>query len=87
MIYIETTQIYYNTRLYFRDHILDSLPNAETEWYNGYHSWLAEQGCEIVRPDANNDLRVVDILGVSPGYDRFGFENEQDATMFMLRWA
>jgi len=26
-------------------------------------------------------------LGVSPGYDRFGFANEQDATLFLLRWS
>ena len=85
MTYIETTQIYYNTRLYFRDHIMDTLPNNQTDWYYGYRSWLAEQGCAIVKY-AEKDL-AVDALGVSPGYDRFGFENEQDATMFMLRWV
>ena len=86
MTYLETHRLYYNTRLYFRDHIIDSLPNNETDWYNGYRSWLAEQGCEIVRPGAEK-YYVVDVLGVAPGYDQFAFENERDAMWFTLRWA
>ena len=85
MTYLETHKLYYNTRLYFRDHIIDSLPNNETDWYNGYRSWLAEQGCAIVRPDSDKYC-VVDVLGVAPGYDQFSFENDQDATLFLLRW-
>jgi len=85
VIYIETNKLHYNTRLYFRRHIMDTLPNNQTDWYYGYRSWLAEQGCTIVKY-AEKDL-AVDALGVSPGYDRFGFENEQDATMFVLRWS
>jgi len=85
MIYLETDRLYYNTRLYFRDHIIDSLPNNETDWYNGYRSWLAEQGCEIIRLDTGRDF-AVDILGVAPGYDQFAFENDRDATIFLLRW-
>ena len=86
MTYLETDQLHFTARKYFRDHILDSLPNNETDWYNGYRSWLAEQGCEIVKPNADRDF-VVDILGVAPGYDRFAFANERDATLFLLRWA
>lgn len=85
MTYIETDELYYNTRLYFRRHIMDTLPNNQTDWYYGYRSWLAEQGCAIVKY-AEKDL-AVDALGVAPGYDRFVFENEQDALMFALRWS
>ena len=85
MTYLETDKFYYNTRIYFRNHILECLPNNETDWYNGYRSWLAEQGCEIVRPDKDKYL-AVDVLGVAPGYDRFGFVDEQQALVFMLRW-
>jgi hypothetical protein len=62
------------------------LPNNETDWYHGYRSWLAEQGCEIVRLQTDKDL-AVDVLGVAPGYDRFGFNSEKDAMLFILRWA
>ena len=86
MTYLDTHKLYYKTRIYFRDNILDSLPNNETDWYNGYRSWLAEQGCEIVNPSNGRDF-VVDILGVAPGYDQFVFANDQDATLFLLRWS
>ena len=86
MIYLDTAQLYYSNRKYFRDHIIDSLPNNETDWYNGYRSWLAEQGCEIVRLNPDQYF-VVDILGVAPGYDLFGFQREEDAVMFVLKYS
>ena len=86
MIYLDTAQLYYSNRKYFRDHIIDSLPNNETDWYNGYRSWLAEQGCEIVRPQSDKDI-VVDILGVASGYDKFSFQQEEDAVMFVLKYS
>ena len=86
MTYLETDRFHWVTRKYFRDVVLETLPNNETDWYNGYRSWLAEQGCEIVRADTGRDF-VVDILGVAPGYDKFAFANERDATLFLLRWS
>lgn len=86
MTYLETRYLYYNSRQYFRQHFIDSLPNDETEWSNGYRSWLREQGCELVRGPNEKEL-VVDVLGVAPGYDRFVFRNPKDATMFILRWS
>lgn len=86
MTYLETDQLYYNTRPAFRQQILDTLPNNEKDWYYGYRRWLKEQGCEIVRKGTKNIL-AIDALGVAPGYDQFAFENEQDATAFLLRWG
>ena len=86
MTYLETDQLHFITRKYFRDHIIETLPNNETDWYNGYRSWLAEQGREIVKLNPGRDF-VVDILGVAPGYDQFAFADEQDATLFLLRWS
>jgi hypothetical protein len=86
MTYLETDQLHFITRKYFRDVVLETLPNNETDWYNGYRSWLAEQGCEIVKLNPGRDF-AVDILGVAPGYDKFAFADEQDATLFLLRWS
>ena len=84
MIYLDTNPLHYITRRYFKENIMPNLPHDETAWYNGYRSWLTEQGCEIDKP--YSDL-LCDALGVSPGYDRFKFVNDQDATLFLLRWS
>jgi hypothetical protein len=84
MIYLDTNPLHYTTRLYFKQNIMPNLPNNMDEWYNAYRLWLTEQGCEIDKPYP--DL-LCDALGVSPGYDRFKFVNDQDATLFLLRWS
>jgi hypothetical protein len=84
MIFLDTNPLHYNTRIYFKENIMPNLPHDETAWYNGYRSWLAEQGCEIIKHEPE---LLGDGLGVSTGYDRFGFANEQDATLFLLRWS
>jgi len=85
MIYLETGKLYYNARLYFRQHILESLPHNDADWALAYKNWLQEQGCVIVKNE--DDRLIVDILGVAPGYDKFGFSNEEDAMLFTLRWS
>lgn len=84
MTLIETGDIYYNTQVYFRKHFLDDLPNDDRVWETVYRQWLRSQGCEIVNL-ASASLR--NSLGIAPYYDRFGFKNPEDATMFILRWA
>lgn len=82
---LDTEDLYYNTQVYFRHHILETLPNDDRVWRDEYHAWLKSQGAVIVK---DHNLRVLtNSLGVSPGYDKFGFKNEQDATLFILRWA
>ena len=84
MTLIETGDIYYNTQVYFRKHFLDDLPNDDRVWETVYRLWLRSQGCEIVNL-ASAPLR--NSLGIAPYYDKFGFKNPEDATMFILRWA
>ena len=85
MITLETNDLYYNTQVYFRKHYIDNLPNDDKVWGQEYHKWLAAQGAIIVKNKQEVFLR--NSLGVAPYYDKFGFENERDATMFILRWS
>lgn len=62
------------------------MPNHERVWAERYRKWLAEQGCVIVLTKSDYEV-VRNSLGVAPGYDKFGFENEHDATIFVLRWS
>lgn len=84
MILIDTNDLYYNTQVYFRKNLMDDLPNDDKVWCEEYHKWLKSQGAKIVF--SKSDL-IRNALGVAPGYDKFGFENEHDATLFVLRWS
>lgn len=99
-IRIPTNEIYYKTQIFFTKNILPSLPNDDRAWAKGYSEWLKEQGAIIVEdagrghrhPSASQlraggAARVKTSLGVAPFYDFFEFENDSDATMFVLRWA
>lgn len=79
-----TAEMYYNTQVYFRKHYIDNLPNDSKIWAERYSEWLAEQGCFIVQ----TDRRVLrNSLGIAPRYDRFSFNYDKDATMFVLKWS
>lgn len=90
MILLPCSDFYHNTQVYFRQHIVDQLPNDPHVWAQAYRDWLALQGCEII---LSNDrastlkLPLRKSLGVAPFYDSFGFRNDHDATVFALRWA
>ncbi len=84
MILIDTNELYYNTQVYFRKNLMDDLPNDDKVWCEEYHKWLKSQGVVIV--NSSGDL-IRNALGIAPGYDKFGFENEHDATIFVLRWS
>jgi hypothetical protein len=84
MIYLETGALYYNTQVYFRKNLMDDLPNDDKAWQKSYHAWLETQGAVIINL---NTPYIRNALGVAPGYDKFGFENESDATLFVLKWA
>lgn len=74
--------LYTNTQVYFAKNILPELPNDNFAWQLGYRNWLLDQGCELVP----HMWVCKNTLGVSPGFDKFRFHNEQDATSFVLRW-
>ena len=84
MILLETNDLYFNTQVYFKNNLMGDLPNNDKVWRQTYHAWLKSQGAVIVK--SNHNL-VCNVLGVAPFSDKFGFENEQDATMFVLRWS
>ena len=84
MILLPCGDLYYNTQVYFRQHIVDQLPNDTHVWAQAYRDWLAEQGCEII---LSNNRALRNSLGVAPWYDSFGFSNDHDATVFALRWT
>jgi hypothetical protein len=93
-IRIPTNEIYYKTQTFFARNILPSLPNDDRAWAKGYSEWLKEQGAIIVEDPGDQEPRlrwrrplVKTSLGVAPFYDFFEFENDSDATMFVLRWA
>jgi hypothetical protein len=79
-----SAKMYYNTQVYFREHYIDDLPNDDRAWAEKYKEWLAEQGCVIIH---TNDRVLRNSLGIAPWYDKFSFENPEDATMFVLRWS
>lgn len=83
MILLDTNELYYNTQVYFRKNLMDDLPNDDDVWREEYHKWLKSQGAKIV---FSKEL-IRNILGIAPGYDKFGFENEHDATLFVLKWS
>lgn len=85
MTLIETGDIYYNTRVYFRKNFMNDLPSDDLVLATVYHQWLKSQGCTIIRFTSVELLR--DSLGIAPHYDKFGFKNPEDATMFILRWS
>lgn len=84
MILLDTDELYFNTQVYFRKNLMDDLPNDDKAWREAYHAWLKSQGAVIV--NSSGDL-IRNALGIAPSYDKFGFENEHDATMFVLRWS
>jgi hypothetical protein len=58
--------------------------NENLEQSDVFRYWLEDQGCKI-ELSAKSYLR--NSLGIAPGYDRLKFERDEDATVFLLRWA
>ena len=84
MIQVDTEEIYYNTQVYFAKNLLNNLPNDDKIWAKEYRRWLYEQGCEI---QESSPYVVRNGIGIAPGYDKFVFQDERLATLFILRWA
>lgn len=84
MILLETNELYHNSMDYFRNNIMTELPNDDRIWREVYHEWLQKQGAVIVKSEKGT---LANAVGVRPGFDKFGFEDECDATWFILRWS
>lgn len=63
---------------------MDKLLNCEHAWALAYREWLATQGAVIIRSERK---LIRNILDVAPGFDKFGFEDEAAAAVFILRWS
>lgn len=86
MTLIETDMIYFNTQVYFRKHYIDDLPNDDNIWKEAYKKWLLSQGCVIV-PYTKDEYVLKTSLGIAPYLDKFGFDDPNDAMLFVLRWS
>ena len=81
MTYINDFNIIINIQVWYRHNRLVNLSNDDRVWREDFRAWLKEQGCEIDPGPGNNGL------GFAPGYDRLRFEDDQAATVFILRWS
>lgn len=84
MILINCHPIYYNTQVFFKKNIIDNLPNDDNIWALEYRRWLKRQGATIVSGTHNG---INNCLGVYPLVDKFCFENDNDALIFVLKWS
>ena len=87
MIRIECGKLYYNTQVYFAKNFVTHLPNDDKEWAKAYHAWIKDQGAIIHRYTYSKSKSYRTALGVDPENDCFAFENDSDATIFILRWS
>jgi len=93
MIKVPTNKLYYNIRQYYAAEVLSKELYKEIYSVNAhlnFKNWLKGQGANLIKYDFGNDVsisRITDSFGISPGYDYFEFENDQEATAFVLRWS
>lgn len=87
MTYIDSLKVIYNVQVWYRQNCMDDLPNDSSIWSREFRKWLAEQGCKIEHHEDEFCRKLRNGLDMTPGYDRFKFERDEDATMFLLRWA
>ena len=86
MTYINDFNIINNIQVWYRHNRLVNLANDDRVWREDFRAWLKEQGCEIDPGPGNNRL-LRNGLGIAPHYDRLRFEDDRDATVFILRWS
>jgi hypothetical protein len=84
MIIIDNIDVIYNTFVYFGEHYIPDLPNNDVIWASLYNEWLGNQGAKILK--ANLDVQR-NSLDFNPMYDKLVFENDEDATAFLLKWS
>lgn len=84
MIVINDIEVAYNTFVHFREHYISILPNDDAVWASTYSVWLQGQGAKILK--ANLDIQR-NGLDFNPMYDKLVFENDSDATAFLLKWS
>jgi hypothetical protein len=63
---------------------MSDIPNDDAVWASTYRAWLQDQGAKILK--ANLDI-LRNGLDFNPMYDKLVFENDSDATAFLLKWS
>jgi hypothetical protein len=87
MTYIYSLKVICNVQVWYRQNCIDDLPNDSSIWSREFRKWLAVQGCEIEHDEDEFCRSLRNGLGISLGYDRLKFEQDADATAFLLRWS
>lgn len=90
MIRIElaNSDVYINARKYWLKEIYEQIwTDSHRQHEQEFIQWLADQGVEILRNRIRGTVRVVDRFGVDPYSDEMVFDDDADATIFVLRWS
>lgn len=85
MKYIDDPDIWYNLQIHFSNNFIPHLEHDDRVWAMAFRRWLKDQGADIEM--VMNQRLVRNSFGIAPRYDRLVFENDGDATMFVLRWS
>jgi hypothetical protein len=74
----------YNTFVHFCEHYISILPNDDVVWAIVYRAWLQGQGAKQLKSNLDIQRNGLDF---NPMYDKLVFENDADATAFLLKWS
>lgn len=88
VVILETDQkYYYNARDYwFSNHSgpeVDRPGRLQNRKY--FRNWIQDQGAAIITP--SDYLLLYDRAGVAPGYSQLRFDDDEQATFFVLKWS
>lgn len=85
MKYINSPDIWYNLQIHFSNNFIPHLEYDDRVWAAEFRQWLKDQGADIEMELGYRLIR--NSFGIAPHYDRLVFEDDGDATVFVLRWA
>ena len=81
---IQDFDLWYRLQRYFVDNIMPNLANDNQVWARKFRQWLLLQGAVI---EHSPERLVRNSLDLAPGFDRLVFQDDQLATVFILRWS
>lgn len=86
MIIVDDIDVWANLFVHFRRNMLDSLPNDNKIWETEFLKWLRQQGADVVFSE-EEPRSFLNGVGISVGYDKLKFENDNAALIFLLKWS
>ena len=81
---IQDFDLWYRLQKYFNDNIMPNLVNDNLVRAREFRQWLLLQGAVI---EHSPERLVRNSLDLAPGFDRLVFQDDQLATVFILRWS